>query len=138
VPRFELFPHDADVGVRGIGGTREEAFEQAALALTAVVVDPARVEPRFAIEIECSAASDELLLVEWLDALVFELATRGRVFSRIEVHLDGTTLRATVRGEELDAARHEPAVEPKGATMTELRVARDDDGTWLAQCVVDV
>ena len=35
--RWELFPHDADVGERGFGATPAQAFEQAAEALTAVV-----------------------------------------------------------------------------------------------------
>jgi SHS2 domain-containing protein len=47
-------------------------------------------------------------------------------------------LHAIVRGERVDVVRHEPAVEIKGATYTALRVERLDDGTWLAQCVVDV
>src|SRR3974377_1227241 len=35
--RWELFPHDADVGVRGFGATPAEAFEQAAHALIAAI-----------------------------------------------------------------------------------------------------
>ena len=31
-PSWEHFEHQADVGVRGIGRSRDEAFEQAALA----------------------------------------------------------------------------------------------------------
>ena len=31
-----------------------------------------------------------------------------------------------------------PAVEVKGATMTGLRVAQERDGSWVAECVVDV
>jgi tRNA nucleotidyltransferase (CCA-adding enzyme) len=34
--------------------------------------------------------------------------------------------------------RHQPAVEVKGATYTALKVARDEQGRWVAQCVVDV
>ena len=34
--RWEHFEHDADIGVRGIGASKADAFEQAALALTAV------------------------------------------------------------------------------------------------------
>lgn len=45
IPRWEHFRHEADIGVRGLGATREAAFEQAALALTAVLTDPARVAP---------------------------------------------------------------------------------------------
>ena len=37
---WQHFPHDADMGVRGIGNSKEAAFEQAALALTALVTDP--------------------------------------------------------------------------------------------------
>jgi SHS2 domain-containing protein len=37
------FHHEADIGIRGIGRTREEAFEEAAVALTAVITDPESV-----------------------------------------------------------------------------------------------
>jgi SHS2 domain-containing protein len=47
-------------------------------------------------------------------------------------------LRATAWGEPVEVTRHQPAVEVKGATYTELRVQRTEDGGWLAQCVVDV
>jgi tRNA nucleotidyltransferase (CCA-adding enzyme) len=35
-------------------------------------------------------------------------------------------------------ARHEPAVEVKGATYTDLFVGQNSGGAWVAQCVVDV
>ena len=59
--RWEHFPHEADMGVRGFGATEAEAFEQAALGMTAVVADPATVQPHEAITIECEAPDDELL-----------------------------------------------------------------------------
>jgi tRNA nucleotidyltransferase (CCA-adding enzyme) len=137
VPRWEHYPHEADIGVRGIGATREQAFEQAALALTAVVTDPARVTARDALEVECDATDDELLLVDWLNALVFAMATRGLLFARFRVTITGQRLTATAWGEPVDRARHQPAVEVKGATYTTLRVAQED-GHWIAQTVVDV
>lgn len=136
--RWEHFPHEADMGVRGIGATLEQAFEQAALALTAVVTNPATVAPRKMIQLSCEAPDVEMLLVDWLNALVYEMATRSMLFSRFEVRLEGRCLDAQVWGEALDVARHHPAVEVKGATYTELKVAQQPDGGWLAQCVVDV
>ena len=136
LPRWEHYPHEADIGVRGIGATREEAFEQAALALTAVVTDPAGVSPGEALAIDCEAPDDELLLVDWLDALVFAMATRGLLFARFRVTITGHRLTASAWGERVDRARH-PAVEVKGATLTALRVAREG-GQWGAQTVVDV
>lgn len=135
---WEHFPHQADVGVRGLGATPESAFEQAALALTAVVTDPVGVIPAEVIELSCEAPDRELLLVDWLNALIFEMATRSMLFSRFEVCLEGGRLKAKAWGEALDSARHHPAVEVKGATYTSLEVAQQQDGTWLAQCVVDV
>ena len=136
--RWEHFSHQADIGVRGIGTSREEAFEQAALALTAVVTDPQTVRPKEAVEIACEAPDDELLLVDWLNALIYEMATRHMLWSRFTVRIEGQRLQATAWGEKTDVARHQPTVEVKGATYTNLSVRQDETGAWLAQCVVDV
>lgn len=135
---WQTFAHEADVGVRGRGGTLAEAFAGAAMAMTAAVCDPVRVAPREAVRIECEAADPELLLVDWLNALVFEMATRRMLFSRFELDIEGEELRATAWGESVDVTRHQPAAEVKGATFCELAVRRESDDRWLAQCVVDV
>lgn len=138
VARWEHFPHDADIGVRGLGATLAQAFEQAALALMAAIADPAAVVPKEMIELSCEAPDAELLLVDWLNVLIYEMATRNMLFGRFEVHLQGNRLTAQVWGEALETSRHHPAVEAKGATYTGLSVLQQPDGIWLAQCVVDV
>ena len=135
---WEHFAHEADMGVRGVGLTPAEAFEQAALALTAVVTDLSTVTPSDLIEITCEAPDQELLFVDWLNALVYEMATRHMLFSRFEVQIDGQQLRGKVWGEQVNIKRHQPAVEIKGATYTALSVSRDHAQRWVAQCVVDV
>ena len=135
--RWEHYEHGADIGVRGFGATKAQAFEQAALAMTAVVADPAAVAPRERVTIRCEAPDDELLLAEWLNAVVYEMSVRRMLFSRFALQLDGSRLSGEAWGEPVDAARHHPAVEVKGATYTTLRVARHADG-WVAQTVVDV
>lgn len=135
---WEHFLHVADIGLHGRGHSEAEAFEQTALALTAVITDPATVRPNTAIEIACQAPDHELLLVDWLNALIYEMDIRGMLFSRFAVTLTGDHLTATAWGEPVDRDRHHPAVEVKGATYTELKVYRDGDGVWHARCVVDV
>lgn len=135
---WEHFEHGADVGIRGFGPTKAAAFEQAALALVAVIVDPSRVAPEQTVPITCEAADDELLLGAWLNAVIFEMAVRRMVFARFHVELLDRRLEATASGEPISIERHEPAVEVKGATYTTLRVARTEDGGWMAQTVVDV
>ena len=136
--RWELFAHDADIGVRGYGPTLPIAFENAARAMTAVAVDPATIIPRQRVRIACEAPDPEFLLVDWLNALVYETATRGLLFGDFRVRIDGGRLEAEVRGEPIDPDRHAPAVEVKGATYTEAKVATGADGLWMAQCVIDV
>lgn len=132
------FRHGADIGIRGVGPSREAAFEQAALALCAVVTDPRRVRPLTAVAIECEAPNDALLLVDWLNALIYRMAVERMLFGRFEVHIEGRRLSGRAWGEPVDRARHRPAVEPKGATLTQLAVGQGPDGAWRAQCVVDV
>jgi SHS2 domain-containing protein len=137
LPHWEHFEHDADMGIRGIGNTREEAFIQVALALTAVVADPTSVRAVEPIDIDCSAPDDEMLLVDWLNALIYEMATRKLLFARFDVRLNDHHLTAHAWGEQVLNEHHQPAVEVKGATYTALQVSHQN-GTWLAQCVVDV
>jgi SHS2 domain-containing protein len=66
------------------------------------------------------------------------MATDNLVFGAFEVAISGTRLEGHARGEPVDIERHQPAVEVKGATLTALEVTEQADGTWLAQCIVDV
>lgn len=135
---WEHFPHGADIGIRGRGSDVAAAFEQAALAATAIVVDPSLIRLETEVDVTCEAASLEDLLVEWLNVVIFEMSTRQMVFGSFTVTIDERRLTASARGEALDPDRHDAGVEPKGATYTMLRVAQREDGTWEAQCVVDV
>jgi tRNA nucleotidyltransferase (CCA-adding enzyme) len=60
-------------------------FAEAAVAMTAAVTDPASVSPLQPVEISCDGADPEILLVDWLNAVVYEMATRGMLFGRFDV-----------------------------------------------------
>jgi tRNA nucleotidyltransferase (CCA-adding enzyme) len=135
--RWEHFAHDADMGIRGFGATEAEAFEQAAVALTALVTDVDAVNEVERVSIECEAPDHELLLAEWLNGLVFEMSTRKMLVRRFRARIEDDWLHGEAWGEPVDRGRHHPAVEVKGATYTALRVACEN-GRWVAQTVVDV
>ena len=136
--RWDHFEHEADIGVRAIAPSREKLFELLAEALTAIITEPGSVQPVETITIRCEAPDDALLLVDWLNALVYEMATRRMLFGAWRVELDDHRLAASVSGETVDRARHQPVVEVKGATYTALAIEQDNDGSWRGQCVVDV
>jgi tRNA nucleotidyltransferase (CCA-adding enzyme) len=135
---WEHFEHGADIGVRGIATTLAGAFEQAALAMSAVITDLESIGSDIEVDIECSAPDVEVLLLEWLDSLIYEMAVRKMLFSRFKVTIDNDRLSAMAFGEAINVEKHSPAVEIKGATFTELKVIQDPNGLWRAQCVVDV
>ena len=124
--------------MRGVGTPRAAAFEQAAYALASVIAAPSAIRETDAVDIACEAPSADLLLFDWLNRLIYEMALRRMIFGRFAVRIEGSRLSARAWGEPVDALRHAPAVEPKGATLTALKVERQPGGSWLAQCVVDV
>lgn len=131
------FAHGADIGLRGEGRSKAEAFEEIARALTAVVTELESVAAAKSISIHCEAPGDDVLLVDWLNALIYEMAVRQMLFRDFKVTIGDGALDAEIAGEAVDRQKHKPVVEVKGATFTALAVAETDAG-WAVQCVVDV
>ena len=102
------------------------------------VITHAEVEPRVRVDVSCEAPDIELLFVEWLNAVIYEMAVGKMLFGRFAVGIENAHLNGTMWGEPVDVARHAPACEAKGATYTALKVAADENGRWSAGCVVDV
>lgn len=134
---WEHFAHGADIGVRGIGKNIDEAFEMGAHALSAIVAELKEIKPTESLEIHCHAPNLEILFFDWINALIYEMDTRHMVFGEFEVHIQKNDLKAKVWGELLDVKKHSSTVEPKGATMTELKVGNKEN-LWIVQCIVDV
>lgn len=126
----------AGIGVRGYGDTEADAFEQAALALTATMTDPRRVAARERVAIRCEAPTEEQLLASWLEAVRRRMKSSRMLFSRFEVWLDGTRLTAHAWGESINPERHELRLQVKGARADTPRVARHGEG-WMAQAIMD-
>lgn len=113
------FPHDADMGIAAASPDLNQAFEQAALAMTNIITD-SQIMASNSIEIHCHAPDLEGLLADWLNSLIFEMAVRGWLFGRFQVQIKDHNLSAIAWGEPIDQDRHKPAVEIKGATYTDL------------------
>ncbi|CAM2948722.1 Archease [Legionella steigerwaltii] len=135
--RWEHFSHESDIGVRGYGATMSEAFAMGALALTNVITCSQSVHPHKKVHITCEAPNQEILFVDWLNAIIYNMAIHNMLFREFDVTIKGLKLTAIIAGEPVDINRHQPAVEVKGATFTELKVYPSNN-IWVAQCVVDV
>ncbi len=136
---YETFEHGADVGIRGWGPSLGEAFAQGARAMFSLMGENiGQVVPKRSVEIEVSSTDAEFLFLAWLNRLLAESDLHGLLFSHFAVAFPAQgKLEATASGEAFAQVASARGVEVKGATFTELKVF-EQDGTWFAQCVVDV
>ncbi len=133
---YAYFDHDADVGIIGRGATLEAAFEAAAAATFAVMVDPRAVRPQTVVRVYFEESDPELALVTWLNELLAEARGAGLALLRFRLYRHGAHWSGEGWGEPW-RDEVERGVEVKGATLTMLAVQPVHDG-WEARCVVDV
>ena len=126
---FELFEHTADVGVRGVGRTIEESFEETAKAMTSILVDLNTIEEKKTITIEAEADSLEELLFEWLNEILAQIDIEGMIFSKFKItKLQNNKLEAELTGEQLSPAKHHTKTQVKAATYSQLKVYQNKKG----------
>jgi SHS2 domain-containing protein len=130
------FDHGADIGIVGRGALLEEAFENAATTMFAIMAEPGQVQPHESVVIEFEEADVELALVTWLNRLLGEARSRALIFGGFHLRRAGTRWSGTAEGEPWREGL-ERGVEVKGATLTGLAMTQRD-GLWEARCVVDV
>jgi SHS2 domain-containing protein len=110
---WKHFEAETGTGVLGYGDTLAGALEQLALGVVAAAVDPADVLPWDTVPIHCEGEPGPELVEAWLNAVLREMRSRGMLFSRFDVRVDGKRLSAKATGEALDLSRHRLAQDPQ-------------------------
>ena len=137
-PPFEILEHPADIGFRAYGNTREELYQNAALALFSLACDLATVEELESREIETAGSDEEALLYAWLAELLAVSEADRLVFRRAEIRsLDTERIRGVAYGELYNRARHQRGTHIKAVTFHQLRVDQTPAG-WSAQVYLDL
>jgi SHS2 domain-containing protein len=135
---WEHFEVEADVGVRGWGASRGEAFAQTTLGVFSLLVLPAEVQARERREVRAQAEGPEALLVTWIDECLYVHEIEGFVVRSVELTTCTDTLaHGFLHGEPLDPGRHRLGTVVKGATYHRVQVGVQD-GVHEARIIVDV
>ena len=138
---WSVVEHTADVGIEVRAATLEALFADAAAGFCDVITEAARIGGGEERTFEVDAAGLDLLLVAWLEELLFRFETTGVLYPRGEATVEGKgdswSLRARMRGERFDSARQPLKVQVKAITYHELEVARDEQG-WRARVIFDI
>jgi SHS2 domain-containing protein len=136
--KYRQLSHTADLGLRIWGATREELFENAGAALSAVLTDRRRLRLQKIEKIMVEAPDLEALLVAWLNHLLYLYdvdAFLGREYQILE--LTPQRLKARARGETYDPERHVARTAVKAATYHHLEIV-DRKGLWEATVILDL
>jgi SHS2 domain-containing protein len=139
---FAFFDHTGDVGVDVRASTLGGLFADAAAALAETVTDSASARADTSISIALSAPDLELLLVDFLNELLFRFEIDGFVAAAAQVHLApegsaGWHLEAEVAGEIGASSRLPIKVLIKAVTYHALEVRQEADA-WTARVVFDI
>lgn len=121
---WEHFEVEADVGVRGWGPTRADAFAQVTLGVCALLVSPEQLQPRERREVRAQAETPESLLVAWIDECLYVHEIEGFVARSVQMTVCTDTLaHGVLHGEPVDPTRHHVGTVVKGATYHQVMVA---------------
>ena len=139
---YEYLDHQADLGIRGIGTTPEEALSQGAQAMLAAMANTEHVQERTSLTQHCRASDISSLFVQWLNELLYQREVNNMLFASahvvcLEQDDHGWILKGIATGEPLDLDRHEIHTEIKAATYFGLAY-RCEANRYVIQCVVDV
>lgn len=132
----------ADIAFDAWAETLEELFEEAARAtMQVMVLDLSALQPTERVQLQLEQSSEEMLLFDFLNELIFYKDAKRLILLperlAIEETGEGCRLRATLRGEEIDAARHQVNTDVKAVTLLRFSLCRGPEG-WRATVVLDV
>lgn len=135
---YEVFEHTADLGLRVRASSLDQLFTDAAKGLLSMfVANPESVRSVRIQQVELTADSLDLLLVDWLSEILFLFDVEGMLLSRFSVRVRQQHLVAECSGEAVDGRRHELDHEVKAITYHNLILEQAESG-WRAEVIVDI
>jgi SHS2 domain-containing protein len=136
--RHRCLAASGDATLHAWGATRRELFENAALGLARLLVDPRGVRPLRERTVRAAGADAAGLLAAWLDELVYLFDAEGFVPCSVRIlALGAGRLAARVRGERFDPGRHTLKAAVKAVTRHRLAL-QGRAGSWHGRVVLDL
>jgi SHS2 domain-containing protein len=139
---YQYLDHTADLGIRAVGDTLEQALGQGAQAMLDAIADTHTVHPQLSCQVTCSAPDIPALFCEWLNELLYQAEIHRALWQNARVTRLWQTgaewmLEGVAHGEPLDPGRHVLHTEVKAATYAGLSY-RQSDGHHILECVLDL
>ena len=134
---YEFLDHTADVKFRAYGTSAEEAFANAALALTRLMY-PDQVQTCDRIPMHLEGRDLESLLYNFLEEFLVLFDSRNFLLAGIEnIRIDHRDFKLDAEAVGDRATEYEIHRGIKAVTYSDMFV-KEDQGAWIAQVVLDV
>jgi SHS2 domain-containing protein len=136
---YRIFDHTADLGVEVTGATLEKLYAGAAFALFDLLTDLSSVRAGRSREFDVLGENPADLLINFLREILYAWNGEGFLMKSCFIRqITPTRLRAVLRGEGFDPARHRILKEIKAVTYHQGSVLETPEGGWVARVVFDV
>ncbi len=123
--RWQEIEHTADVELHIWGEDLEDLFTTAARGMFSLITDLEKVTPQHTEHVTLDAIDAEVLLVNWLNELLYLSEDSGMAFVAVHFEaLEATHLEATVRGGPFS----DYLTYIKAATFHDLDIRQTPDG----------
>ncbi|MEK6896889.1 MAG: archease [Nanoarchaeota archaeon] len=133
---FEFIEHMADIKFRAYGKSLNEAFENAALAVSNYISRGKKIKALKKRKIDICGRDDKSLLYNFLDELVYLLDAENFVIAKAKIRIKGNKLSGEIFGD--DAGDYEGLDCIKSATYAEMYIKKLKSRLWEIQVVMDV
>ena len=135
---YRILEHTADIGIKAYGADLKQAYVNAAKGLFSLITDMRKIKAVTFRDIDVNAADADILLVTWLNELIYLFDTENILFRQFQIsELQKTRLKARAYGEKVDSRRHAIKIGVKSTTYHMLRIEQTDNG-YLARVIFDI
>lgn len=135
--KYEFLEHTADAKFRAYGKTLDEAFQNAAYAMTDVITDHTKIKPEIKKTISVESENKEALLYDFLEQFLVLLDSENFILNKIEkLEIKDNKLTAEVAGDN-HPENYKIKTHIKAVTYQEMFI-KEEKEQFIIQVIVDI
>jgi len=139
--KYELVDHTADLEIKVYGKDLEELLKNCSAAMMDVICDLNTIELKNQYSVSSSGNSEEQLLVNLLQELLYLHEVKKLLFCKFEFKINDNIKNREVEGfvwgEEINFSRHDLLNDIKAVTYSDLKVEHEN-GKLSAKITFDI
>ena len=128
--KYELVDHTADLAIKVYGKDLEELLKNCSAAMMDVICDLNTIELKNQYSVSSSGNSEEELLVNLLQELLYLHEVKKLLFCKFEFKINDNIKNREVEGfvwgEEINFSRHDLLNDIKAVTYSDLKVEHEN------------